>query len=242
MEVGDARLPRDRFRQQGLPGSGHADEEYALRNPGSHPGELLGALQESDDFLQFVLGFFLSGHVGEAHLLSGFKIALGLALAELEGLVPRALGLTEHHPDEGESYHPGKEFQQYPERRHAGNGTRYLDAFFAQDGEQLGILVRNHGSEISGVPARTLERTFYHIAVEYLDGIHFSPVQIGGEGRIRYFLGLGAGVAAHEIGGEKSGDYKKENKGEAVRRAGIERRARRFIILVVRHFSPETII
>ena len=83
-EEGDARLSRNRTRQQRLAGSGRTDEQHALRHGASEALVLGGVLQEVDDFDQLVLGLVDPRDVFEGDLRLLFTVALGAAATEAE--------------------------------------------------------------------------------------------------------------------------------------------------------------
>ena len=75
LRAGDAEerhagLAGHRPRHEGLAGAGRAHEQHAPRDPGAEGVELLGILQELDDFLELGLGLVHAGHVGERDDLS----------------------------------------------------------------------------------------------------------------------------------------------------------------------------
>src|SRR5271155_494768 len=55
--------------QQGLAGSGRADQQHALGNAAAELLKLLWLTQKLDDFLQFFLGLFHAGDIFERDLL-----------------------------------------------------------------------------------------------------------------------------------------------------------------------------
>ena len=96
-----ARLAGHGPGQQRLAGARRAHQQHALGHAAAEALELLGVLQELDDFLQVVLHAFQAGDVVERdRLLAGF-VALGGALAEArEDAAAHELiaGAAEHHP------------------------------------------------------------------------------------------------------------------------------------------------
>ena len=62
-----AGLAGDGARQQRLAGARRADEQHAARDARAERGELLGVLEELDDFLELFLGLVDAGDVGEGH-------------------------------------------------------------------------------------------------------------------------------------------------------------------------------
>ena len=83
-----------------LPVPGGPTRQHAARDPRAERVELLGVLQELDDFLELGLGLVDAGDVGERHDGLVAEEHPGPALAEAEGLVIRALGLSHHEEDE----------------------------------------------------------------------------------------------------------------------------------------------
>ena len=72
LRAGDAEerhagLAGDGAGHQRLAGAGRADEQHAARDPRAERVELLGVLQELDDFLELGLGLVDAGDVGERH-------------------------------------------------------------------------------------------------------------------------------------------------------------------------------
>ncbi len=107
-EEGPAGLAGDRLGQQRLAGSRRSHQQRPLGQPTAQPGELLGVLQELDDFLQLDLGFIGPGHVGEGHLgrVAGEELGFGLP----EGKRPAAarLELAQQEEPEAENDDPGE--------------------------------------------------------------------------------------------------------------------------------------
>ena len=140
-----ARLAGHRSGQQRLAGSGRSKEQDALGNPGSQIVELLRVFQKFDDFLQFFLRFFGSGHFSESHLDFFLIVQLGAAFAERHHLAAPALGLLhdkEPHPDEQQHG------QQRGEQRRPPRWLRRLFRFdvnllLAQGIDQRRIVGRN---------------------------------------------------------------------------------------------------
>ena len=95
-----ARLAGDRARHQRLAGARRADEQHAARNPRAERVELLGVLEELDDFLELGLGLVDAGDVLERHDRLVAEEHARAALAERERLVIGALGLSHHEEDE----------------------------------------------------------------------------------------------------------------------------------------------
>ena len=97
-----ARLAGDRPGHQGLAGAGRPDEQHAAGDASSQRVELLGVLEEFDDFLELGLGLVDARHVGERHDGLVAEEHAGATLAEAQGLVIRALGLAHHEDDEAD--------------------------------------------------------------------------------------------------------------------------------------------
>ena len=99
-EERDAGLAGDGAGQQGLAGARGPDQQDAARDAGAERVELLRVLEELDDFLELRLGLVDAGHVVERDDRLVAEEHPGTALAEAEGLVIRALGLSHHEEDE----------------------------------------------------------------------------------------------------------------------------------------------
>ena len=82
VEESNVGFSRNGLCQEGLPRSGHADQEDSLRDLRPEAGELLRALEKLHHFLQLVLGFILPRDVREGDPLRPFQVALGPAFAE----------------------------------------------------------------------------------------------------------------------------------------------------------------
>ena len=95
-----AGLAGDGPGHQRLAGARRAHQQHAARDARAERVELLGVLQELDDFLELGLGLVDAGDVGEGHDGLVAEEHPGPALAEAEGLVIRALGLSHHEEDE----------------------------------------------------------------------------------------------------------------------------------------------
>merc|ERR1719324_1048183 len=85
-----AGLTRDGLGQQSLSGSGRADEEDTLGDPGAHGGELLGPLQELHDLHEVVLGLIHSSDIVKHDACVWLHLELGLGLGEAEGVARSA--------------------------------------------------------------------------------------------------------------------------------------------------------
>ena len=79
--------------------SGRADEQHALGDTGTEIGELLGALEELDDFGELFLFFLGTGDVRETDF--DIRGDLGLGLAEAHRLGTSAHRRT-HHKEDGD--------------------------------------------------------------------------------------------------------------------------------------------
>ena len=95
-----AGLTRDGARHQRLAGAGRSDQQDATRDAGTERVELLRVLEEFDDFLELRLGLVDAGHVVERDDRLVAEEHPGSALAERQGLVVGALGLSHHEEDE----------------------------------------------------------------------------------------------------------------------------------------------
>ena len=105
LRAGDAEerhagLTGDGTGHQGLAGAGRPDEQHAARDARAERVELLGELQELDDFLELGLGLVDAGHVGERDDGLVAEEHARPALAEAQGLVIGALRLAHHEEDE----------------------------------------------------------------------------------------------------------------------------------------------
>ena len=105
LRAGDAEerhagLAGDGPGHQRLAGAGRPDEQHAARDPRAERVELLRVLQELDDFLELGLRLVDAGDVGERHDGLVAEEHPGPALAEAQGLVIGALGLSHHEEDE----------------------------------------------------------------------------------------------------------------------------------------------
>ena len=64
--------------EEGLAGTGGADQQHAARNAAAEPLELLRVAQELDDLLEVFLGLVDAGHVVEGDAAMGLGEELGL--------------------------------------------------------------------------------------------------------------------------------------------------------------------
>ena len=102
----------DGSREQRLAGTRRAHHEHALGNTSTERLELLRLLEELDDLLQLVLGFFRSRDVAEGDFLLSRRGELRLALAERERLVAAALHLAHEENPEADQQQDRRPRQQ----------------------------------------------------------------------------------------------------------------------------------
>ena len=95
-----ARLAGDRAREQRLAGARRADQQHAARDARAERVELLGVLEELDDFLELLLGLVHAGDVVERDDRLVAEEHARAALAERQRLVVGALGLPHHEEEE----------------------------------------------------------------------------------------------------------------------------------------------
>ena len=101
VEERHARLAGDGAGQHGLAASGRAEQQDALGDLGAQRLELLGVLQELDDFLQFLLGLVHAGDVVKRDFGDVVGQPLGAGAPKRQGLVAAALRLAQkEHPEE----------------------------------------------------------------------------------------------------------------------------------------------
>ncbi|MBP1601945.1 MAG: hypothetical protein H6Q06_2096 [Acidobacteria bacterium] len=86
--------------QQGLPGARRPHQQNAFRNAAPQLLELLRLLEEFDDFGEFFLCLFDSGHIFEGDLFLLAREEPCPALAERERLIPAALHLAHQEQPE----------------------------------------------------------------------------------------------------------------------------------------------
>jgi hypothetical protein len=112
-EEGHLGLAGDRLGQQGLAGTGRADQQHAARDAAAELLELGRVAQEVDHFGDFLLGLVAAGDVGEGDGVRRFIHHPRAALAEGEGAaLAAALHLAhEEDPDADQQQHgePGNE-------------------------------------------------------------------------------------------------------------------------------------
>ena len=206
-------LAGDRLGKQGLAGPRHADQQHALGNARAYLGELAGVLQELDHLLQLVLRLVLAGDIGEVDLLAGLHETLGAALAERERAIAAALYLPEHEPDEDEAQHPGQEFDEHPQRRHAARSAGDLHRLVLQRAQQIGIGIGNVGLEVLAGAAPELPLDL--VAVDDLDRFHHVLVDVVQKYRVRDLLRQRALVVDEEED-EKDDQDQQRDKGDAI--------------------------
>jgi hypothetical protein len=104
-----ARLTGDGSREQRLTRAWRSHQQHAARDARAELIELLGVLQELDNFLQFGLGFVDAGHVLERDDGLVAEEHAGAALAEAHRLVVGALRLAQHEEQEGADEQDGQQ-------------------------------------------------------------------------------------------------------------------------------------
>ena len=127
-EEGDAGLARDGLADEGLTGAGRADEEHAARDASADAGELLGVLEELDDFGELDLGLVNAGNVLEGDGGSVFGDLARLAPAEVHRLVQAAPRTAEEVDEQGPEEDEGEEGDEKPAEVEAGPLDDDLDA------------------------------------------------------------------------------------------------------------------
>ena len=116
-----AGLTGDGAGHQRLAGAGRPDQQDAARDARAERVELLRVLEELDDFLELRLGLVDAGHVVERDDRLVAEEHPGAALAERQGLVVGALGLSHHEEDEAADDEERQQAgQQQPEPRGVG--------------------------------------------------------------------------------------------------------------------------
>src|ERR1051326_361789 len=98
--------------QQGLAGSGRADEQHALRNAPAQFLEFLRLAQELDDFAQLFFGFIHAGNVFERNLLLLHAQQPRPALAEAQRLVAAGLHLPDQEEPDGREQDEGTDIDK----------------------------------------------------------------------------------------------------------------------------------
>ena len=106
-EEGPAGLPRHGLGQQRLASARRSDQQGPLGKPTAEPGELLGILQELDDFLELDFGLVGAGNVRERDLRSIAREQLGLGFTEREGPAAAGLELAQEEEPESQNDDPG---------------------------------------------------------------------------------------------------------------------------------------
>jgi hypothetical protein len=94
------RLAGDGAREQGLAGTGRADQQGALGYPRAEALELLGGLEKLLDLGELLDGLVGARDVRERHLGRVFGHALGAALAEAHHPVAAALHAAHQEEEE----------------------------------------------------------------------------------------------------------------------------------------------
>ena len=129
-----------RTGQQGLAGSGRADQQHALGNASAQLLELLRFAQELDNLLELFLGFIHAGNVFERHLLLLHGEQARPALAERQRFVPASLHLADHDEPQCAQQDERRQVQQ-PGWPAAGLSVlhRDVDALVAQFLDHVGV-------------------------------------------------------------------------------------------------------
>ena len=94
-EKGNIGLARTGPCQKGFAGAGRSQQEHPLRYLGAQPGKPGGVPEVIHDFLQFLLRFITTGHIGEGNLGPVIKEEFRLVLGETHNLVAPALHMIE---------------------------------------------------------------------------------------------------------------------------------------------------
>ncbi len=92
---------RHRLGQEGFSGPRRSDQQNTFGDFPPEPTEFFRRLEKLDDFLEFRLGFFDSGHIGEANLDILLHINLGFALPDRHETATEAPTLG-HPPHENQ--------------------------------------------------------------------------------------------------------------------------------------------
>src|ERR1700737_1384694 len=111
-EERDAGLAGDRLGQQRLPGTGRADHQHALGNPGAERGEFFRELEELDDLGELLFGLLHAGDVVEGNRRFFTGEQAGAAASERDRLVVAALRLAQHVPHEAADHQEEDDVRQ----------------------------------------------------------------------------------------------------------------------------------
>ncbi len=117
-----ASLTGDRTCQECLAGPRRAHHQHALGNATAQALELLGILQEGDDFLELVLGLVDPGDVSERHLVLRLVQEACTALAEAHGLPTAGLQLAHEQVEHDQQ----EEHRQHDGQRGGQEGTAFV--------------------------------------------------------------------------------------------------------------------
>ena len=120
--------PGDGLANQGLAGAGRTDEEDAAGDAGAHASELLGVLEELDDFGELDLGLVDAGDVLEGDRGPIVGDLARLASAEVHRLVQAAARTTEEVDEQGAEEDEGQEGDEKPAEVEARALDGNLDA------------------------------------------------------------------------------------------------------------------
>src|SRR5438067_9639401 len=148
-----------RTGQQGLAGSGRADQQNALGNASTELLEFLRFAQEFNNFAQLFFGFIHAGHVFERDFLLLHGEQAGAALAEAERLVSAGLHLADHEEPQRGEQNERSEIQQ-PGGPTAALRVFYgdIDAVVCQYLVHVGIVRRNNSVEGAAASVAELAR------------------------------------------------------------------------------------
>ncbi len=147
-----ARLTGNGAPEQGLAGTGRADQQDTFGDPAAESGEFLRVLEEGDDLFQLVLRLVDAGDITEGD--PGMRIGkqLGPALAEAHRLAAAGLHLPhEENPDRDQQQdRPPGDQQGKPEAAVLVRLGLDHNPLFAQLGDHVGI-IRRVGLELAVV-------------------------------------------------------------------------------------------
>src|SRR5688500_3295542 len=179
-EEGHAGFPRDRAREQRLPGTRWPDQQHSFRYLGSESHELVGRLQELDDLDQLLLRLIRPGNIVERDT--------GARFAEY----PRAILSQRHyalrrihapqHPEPREDDDRRRQQQVDVLAEPALRRARILHALAIEQRDQCVIRIDAHGAERLRTDAR-------HQSVN--DGCAYG---LGTENHFRDLTGLDPGL------------------------------------------------